>query len=218
MKWLLGPDKWHYWKKSLKIQKGKSESVYRRRTHRIVLFLICLRPVSCVPSVCGLFCFWFVFVLCLVCQVSVDCFVSDLYSSCVLCAQCLWIVLFLICIRPVSCVPSVCGLFCFWFVFVLWIVYPVSVDCAFLIIPSVFSNVYFLYCIIYSVLSFSFDNCSVLPASIYVFCLLLCVSRINAREYQRAITMNNLEKLTAPDTQDEDKEKKNNNTICARHH
>jgi hypothetical protein len=30
--------------------------------------------------------------------------------------------------------------------------------------------------------------------------------------------MNNLEKLTAPDTQDEDKEKKNNNTICARHH
>ena len=79
------------------------------------LWIVCLRPVSCVSnvaSVSGLF----VFVLCLMCPmlpVSLNC----LSSSCVLCAQCcqcLWIV----CLRPVSCVPNVAslsGLSILWF-------------------------------------------------------------------------------------------------------
>ena len=62
------------------------------------------------------FCVLSVFVLCLVCPmlpVSLDC----LSSSCVLCAQCcqcLWIV----CLRPVSCVPNIAslsGLSILWF-------------------------------------------------------------------------------------------------------
>jgi hypothetical protein len=68
------------------------------------LWIVCLRPVSCVSNaadVSGLF----VFVLCLVCPIlamSLDC----LSSSCVLyvqCFRCLWIV----CLRPVSCVSNV---------------------------------------------------------------------------------------------------------------
>jgi hypothetical protein len=95
---------------------------------------------------------------------------SDAYLSCVLCTQCyhcLWIVhswlilqfsLRLIC--PVSCVPSATIVFglsipdwsfgFLWRLFVLCLVYPVlplSLDCLFLISPSVFSNPY-LSCIL----------------------------------------------------------------------
>ena len=83
--------------------------------------IVCLHPVSCVPSVdivYGLF----VFILYLVCPmltVSLDC----LSSSCILCAQC-WHCLWIVCLHPVSCVPnvdSVSGLF----VFILYLVCPV---------------------------------------------------------------------------------------------
>ena len=92
------------------------------------LWIVCLRPVSYVSTVAdvsGLF----IFVLCLVCPMlpmSLDCF----SSSCVLsvqCCRCLWIV----CLRPVSCVSNaadVSGLF----VFVLYLVcpmLPISLDC-----------------------------------------------------------------------------------------
>jgi cbb3-type cytochrome oxidase subunit 3 len=88
----------------------------------------CLRPVSCVSNaadVSGLF----VFVLCLVCPkrpMSLDC----LSSSCVLCVQycrCLWIV----CLRPVSCVSNTADVSRL-FVFVLCLVCPIlpmSLDC-----------------------------------------------------------------------------------------
>ena len=86
----------------------------------VCLWIVCLRPVSCVPNVVdvsGLY----VFVLCLVysmLSMSLDC----MSSSCVLytqCCRCLWIV----CLRPVSCVPNVVdgsGLY----VFVLCLLYP----------------------------------------------------------------------------------------------
>ena len=79
--------------------------------------LDCLRPVSCEPNVES---------------------VSGLSSSCVLwtqCCQCLWIVFVL----WTQCCQ------CLWIVFVLCLVNPVlsvSLDCPFLIAPSVFSNVY----------------------------------------------------------------------------
>ena len=68
---------------------------------------------------------------------SVLCFVFCLSSSCVLCAQCyqcLWIV----CLRPVSCVLNVTSVFGL-FVFVLCLVcsmLPVSLDCSFLLLSS----------------------------------------------------------------------------------
>jgi hypothetical protein len=68
-----------------------------------IFCLVCLRPVSCEPSVVS---------------------VSGLSSSCVLwtqCCQCLWIVFALCLVNPVL---------------------SVSLDCPFLIAPSVFSNVY----------------------------------------------------------------------------
>ena len=78
---------------------------------------------------------------------------SNVYLSCVLCAQCcqcLWIVhswlplqFFLTFICPVSYVPnvaSVSGLSIFYFPFGFFL--PVSLDCPFLTAPSVFSNVY----------------------------------------------------------------------------
>ena len=92
------------------------------------LWIVCLRPVSCVSNVAnvsGLF----VFFLCLVCPM-LPMFLDCLSSSCVLCVQCcqsLWIV----CLRPVSCgsnAADVSGLF----VFVLFLVcpiLPISLDC-----------------------------------------------------------------------------------------
>jgi hypothetical protein len=112
------------------------------------LWIVCLRPVSCVTNVLcvpGLFCLHpvscvnnvvnfsglFVFVLCLVWPmfpVSLDC----LFSYCVLCDQCspcVWIV----CLRTVSCVtnvPRVSRLFVFVLCLV-WPMFPVSLDCLF---------------------------------------------------------------------------------------
>ena len=88
---------------------------------------VCLRLLSCVPNVVSVS-GWFVFVLCLVCpmlSVSLD----GLSSSCVLCAQCcqcLWMVS----LRPVSCVPNVVCV-SGWLAFVLCLVCPmlsVSLD------------------------------------------------------------------------------------------
>jgi hypothetical protein len=121
--------------------------------------------------------FFVLYLVYLVLPLSLDCpslispsVFSDAYLSCVLCTQCchcLWIVhswlvlrfsLTLIC--RVSCVPSatiVSGLsipdwsFGFlWRLFALCLVYPVlplSLDCPFLIVPSVFSDAY-LFCIL----------------------------------------------------------------------
>ena len=104
--------------------------------------------------------------------VSLDCLffitpsvLSNIYLSCVLrtiFCQFLWIIIFLLplgysltCICPVSCIPYVasfsglsifdCPFGILWRLFVLCLVYPmlpVSLDCPFLIAPSVFSNVY----------------------------------------------------------------------------
>ena len=88
------------------------------------------RPVSCVPGVTS------------VSGLSIlDCpfgFSNVYFSSCVLCTrccQCLWIVHSRLSLR-----------YSLTFIFVLCLVYPalpVSLDCPFLIAPSVFSNVYF---------------------------------------------------------------------------
>jgi hypothetical protein len=90
---------------------------------------------------------------------------SDVYLSCVLstlCCQILWIVYFWLPLRysltfiyPVSCVPYVvrfsglsicdCPFGILWRLFVLCLVYPMmsdSLDCIFLIVPLVFSDVY----------------------------------------------------------------------------
>jgi hypothetical protein len=92
------------------------------------LWVASLRPVSCVSNTVDVSVL-FVFVLFLVCPIlpiSLDC----LSSSCVFCVQycrCLWIV----CLRPVSCVSNaadVLGLL----VFVLCLVFPMlpkSLDC-----------------------------------------------------------------------------------------
>jgi len=92
------------------------------------LWIVYIRPVTCVHnvvSVSGLC----VFILCFVypmLSVSKDC-LSSSRVLCTLCCQCLWIV----CLRPESCVPYVVfvsGLF----VFVLSLVYPMfslSLDC-----------------------------------------------------------------------------------------
>ena len=129
------------------------------------LTFIC--PVSCVPYVvrfsglsifdCPFGILWRLF------TVSLDCLFliapsvfSNVYLSCVLCTLCcpfLWIVYFWLPLRysltficPVSCVPYVVrfsGLSIFDCPFgILWRLFTVSLDCLFLIAPSVFSNVY----------------------------------------------------------------------------
>jgi hypothetical protein len=92
------------------------------------LWIVYLRPVSCVPYVVSVY-ELFIFVLCLVYPVlwvSMDC----LSSSCVLCTQCCRC-LCIVYLRPVSCVSSVVGVYGL-FIFVLCLVYPVlsvSMDC-----------------------------------------------------------------------------------------
>jgi hypothetical protein len=75
------------------------------------LCLVCLRPVSCVPTPCVLC----AYTLCLVCLHPVSC----VPTPCVLCAYALC----LVCLRPVSCVPSVAsisGLFILDYPFKNW--------------------------------------------------------------------------------------------------
>ena len=67
------------------------------------LSIVCLHPVSCVPSIdsiSGLFVF-FLYLVCPVFVFSLDC----LSSSSILCAQC-WKCLSIVCFHPVSGVPS----------------------------------------------------------------------------------------------------------------
>jgi hypothetical protein len=106
-----------------------------------VLCFICLRPMFCLSSSCVLC----TFVLCFVYLRPVFC----LSLSCVLFA----FVLCFVCLRPVFCLPSSCALFVFVLCFaclrpvyylpsscVLCALFPVSLDCPFLIVSSVFSN------------------------------------------------------------------------------
>jgi hypothetical protein len=69
-----------------------------------------IRSVSCVASISGLSIVLFVFVLCLVLPVYLDCPLFCWSSSCVLCCQFIWIVHCFVCLRPVSCVGNLSGL------------------------------------------------------------------------------------------------------------
>jgi hypothetical protein len=105
----------------------------------LFIFILCLVYIMCsvsldclswycVPYVVGVYGL-FIFVLCLVYPVlwvSMDCLSSSCFL-CTLCCGCLWIVY----LRPVSCVPSAVGVYVL-FIFVLCLVYPVlwvSMDC-----------------------------------------------------------------------------------------
>jgi hypothetical protein len=70
----------------------------------------------------------FVFVLCLVLPVYLDCPLFFLSSSCVLCFQFIWIVHCVVCLRPVSCVGNLSGLSIVLLVFVMCLVFPVYLD------------------------------------------------------------------------------------------
>jgi hypothetical protein len=87
-----------------------------------VFCFVCLRPVSHVPSFCGL---------------SIVFFVLYVFVLCLSCCQFLWIihcVFCFVCLRPVSCVPRVASfsglsiVFFVLYVFVLCLVFPVSLD------------------------------------------------------------------------------------------
>jgi hypothetical protein len=82
---------------------------------------------SCVPYVASfsVLCFVCLRLVYLMLPVSLDC-VLFVFVLCALCCQFLWIVL----------------CFCFVCLRLVYLMLPVSLDCQFLIVPSVFSNVY----------------------------------------------------------------------------
>ena len=133
---------------------------------RIYVICVCLRIVVSTTYCVVYLCIYvlFVFVLCTQCYQClwiVHSWLPLLFSYRVLCTQCcqyLWIfpsVFSNVYFRSVSCVTGVANVwivhswlptrFSLKFIFVLCLVYPVlpvSLDCPFLIAPSVFSNVY----------------------------------------------------------------------------
>jgi hypothetical protein len=90
---------------TIQIDWQRTQDTERRQTKQWTI-----RPVSCVASLSGLYIVLFVFVLCLVLPVYLDCPLFCLSSSCVLCCQFIWIVHCFVCLRPVSCVPIVASL------------------------------------------------------------------------------------------------------------
>ena len=130
-------------------------------------------------SLSFLYCVLFVFVMCAVFPVYLDCpllidpsvylafyIVFCLFSSCVLCFQFIWMsivvlsILCFVCFRHVCCVSSfsrlsivdcpfgfLSFLYCVLFVFVMCAVFPVSLDCPLLIVPSVFLVFYIVFCL-----------------------------------------------------------------------
>ena len=134
------------------------------------LLLVCLRPVSCVPnvtSVSGLF----VFVLCLVCRmlpVSLAC----LSSSCVLCAQC-YQYFWLVCLRPVSCVPNVTS------VSELFVLRPVSCVSNVTSVSELFVFVLCLVCPMLPVSLNCFSSSCVLCAQCYQYLWIVCLRPVS---------------------------------------
>jgi hypothetical protein len=117
----------------------------------------------------------FVFVLCLLLPVYLDCPLFCLSSTCVLCFQFIWIVHCVVGLRPVTCVGSLSGLSIGLFVFVLCLVCTASLSGLSIVL---FVLVLCLVCTAslsgLSIVLFVFVLCLVLP--VYLDCPLFCLS------------------------------------------